>query len=737
MLRLTAIASLILAAVSTFTVPSRAGEVSGRVEMPSICSPLSSAAVVTLESLDGKALPLSRSSASARVALVRQHGLQFEPRVQAITVGQTIRFTNEDRETHNVHILTPGAKFNQSMAPGRPVDYQTDQPGVLRLACDIHSHMRGYVVVAPTPWSAVVRDGKFRLQGVEPGRYKLVAWHEMGEGLSKVIEVADGKLDVGTLTLQGPPVPASSDVVSAPVRPWSEVIDRISLKLSEARATASLSGGAAKARKLAEDAYWDEFESSDMETAVRGQLGYQRAGEIEEHFRDFRRAISALSKGESSTEQVVEKSRDLLLNLYRAAQDLDHVGVTDRSKVNASNSPSTASASIAVGDLPAKKRALAETFAKIQALADAGDDSEASSTMTSAYFDAFEPLERLLVSRRPQDVRPLEIRFNALRGRISSGFQGAPLASSLAELQQDIFVSVDSAIAAPAGSFLPAFLASLVTIVREGVEVILILTMLVALVVKTGRRSALPAIWWGVGLAAAASLLTAVGLNLLIAQAQGRARELLEGWVLLAAAGVLFYVSYWLISQTEAKRWTDFLKRQAAEGAKAGAVGTLGLTAFLAVYREGAETALMYQAMIAGQGGAASGLAGLAAGLLVGGVLLALIYRVLKSTSVRLPLGTFFKFTGAVLFLMAVVFAGNGVFELQQAGILRVTDIRWMRGFGVSWLGLYPNVQALTVQALLVGGAAISLILPAFDRKVPIVVPKAPVKRPERVGAGV
>src|SRR5262249_3136754 len=159
-----------------------------------------------------------------------------------------------------------------------------------------------------------------------------------------------------------------------------------------------------------------------------------------------------------------------------------------------------------------------------------------------------------------------------------------------------------------AGAFGPAFAASLVTILREGIEVILLLTMLVTLVVKSGQRRALRAIGWGVGLAVVASAATAWGLNHLVASAQGTARETFEGVVMLAAAGVLFYVSYWLISQSESRRWMEFLKRHARRGAELGGLGTLALTAFLAVYREGAETALMYQAMIGAQGHSPSGL---------------------------------------------------------------------------------------------------------------------------------
>jgi high-affinity iron transporter len=179
---------------------------------------------------------------------------------------------------------------------------------------------------------------------------------------------------------------------------------------------------------------------------------------------------------------------------------------------------------------------------------------------------------------------------------------------------------------------------------------------------------------------------------------------------MLAAAGVLFYVSYWLISRSESKRWMDFLKQHAAQSAELGGLGTLALMAFLAVYREGAETALMYQAMLGIQARSQGGLAGLAAGLGVGLVVLTLVAAVIRVTSVRLPLRTFFTLTGGVLFGMAVIFAGNGVFELQEAGILRTTQVNWL-GAGVPALGVHPNVQALSVQGLLVAGALLALVL--------------------------
>ncbi len=116
--------------------PSRTvagAEVSGVVRMPEICSPSVSPAVVYLVPADAKerraSASKSSSSAGTQVTLVNQRGLQFTPRVQAIALGQTVRFTNQDGETHNVHVVSPGFSFNQSMTPGRYQDFTPERRG--------------------------------------------------------------------------------------------------------------------------------------------------------------------------------------------------------------------------------------------------------------------------------------------------------------------------------------------------------------------------------------------------------------------------------------------------------------------------------------------------------------------------------------------------------------------------------------------------------------------------------
>jgi high-affinity iron transporter len=775
----------------------RAGaDVSGVVRMPDICSPGVSPAVAYLvpvydsgktstaaggyspargvangpasaaglvlvnpQAVNTRQSPItSQQPSAANVALVNQQGLQFVPRVQAIALGERVVFGNADGETHNVHVVSPGFAFNQSMGPGQRREFVPERAGVMKLACDIHIHMRGFVVVSPTPWVQVCdRNGRFRLRNVPTGRYKLHVWHEMGDELVRALSVeGSSDLELSTLVLTarsdatGGGGAVRSRSASAPVRPWPEVIDRIGVLLASSRDAASRGGELAKARRLAEDAYWGEFEASDFETAVRTFLGYARAGQLERQFLAIRSLVAKAADARQSSTAFDDASRHLLADLLAAARELSAKGVTDRAHIDAAMGTMDPAASSAWtlgshGDPRALLHTLKRGLHGVAEQADR-DPESAASELTSVYMNDFEPVERYLMGRSPQAVPPLEIEWNALRGELFAGLKGQALTTRLDELYAQVEMVISRVEIQPAGTFGPAFVASLVTIVREGVEVILIIAMLLAIVSKAAlaqpgqldehgpkacqcqspaevaaraRTRASRAIWWGVAAAGLASLATALALNLLVTSASGAAREVLEGTVMLVASGVLFYVSYWLIAHAQAERWMNFLKRHARRGLELGGRGTLALTAFLAVYREGAETALMFQAILGTEGRARPGLIGVTAGLAVGLVILAAVAFIIRATSVRLPMSVFFRFSGLFLFALAVIFAGNGVFELQNAGILVTTNIDWL-GRGFPALGLYPNVQVVSIQALLLAGAVLAwAVMPLLARSSP------------------
>jgi high-affinity iron transporter len=161
---------------------------------------------------------------------------------------------------------------------------------------------------------------------------------------------------------------------------------------------------------------------------------------------------------------------------------------------------------------------------------------------------------------------------------------------------------------------------------------------------------------------------------------------------------VLFSVSYWLISKVEAAKWQQFIRDKVNNALEHGGGRALTFVAFLAVYREGAETALFYQALFNEGPGVVFPLS---MGILAGGTVLAVIFTLFYRFGVRIPLRPFFSVTSVLLYFMAFVFMGKGIRELQEGNAIPLTAIP---GFPhVEWLGLYPSWQGVLAQfALLI-----------------------------------
>jgi len=136
----------------------------------------------------------------------------------------------------------------------------------------------------------------------------------------------------------------------------------------------------------------------------------------------------------------------------------------------------------------------------------------------------------------------------------------------------------------------------------------------------------------------------------------------------------------------------------------AGSATALAAAAFLAVYREGAETALFYQALL---GEAQHLTLPILLGVAVGGAVLAVIFTLFHRFGVRIPLRPFFAATSGLLYLMAFVMAGRGVHELQDANVIAVTHVRGVPT--VELLGIFPSVQTLLAQGVLVAALVIAL----------------------------
>ena len=255
---------------------------------------------------------------------------------------------------------------------------------------------------------------------------------------------------------------------------------------------------------------------------------------------------------------------------------------------------------------------------------------------------------------------------------------------------------------------LPYFLYSLGILVREGAEALLVIVALLAAVREAGQERRARDIYAGALLALGLSLALAWAVNHLIADDTS---DTLEGVFQLLAAATLFYVSSWLTARAQSDRWRAFLHNKIeASRDLAGPSIALGLTAFLAVMREGAETIVFFQALLGGATEAVERHA-VMAGLATGAIALGVIFLVLRKAASRIPLGSFFTATSVLLYALAVIFVGQGIASFQESGVMRATFVDHVPT--IQSLGLFPTVQTLAAQAVMLGLAALALLAPA------------------------
>jgi high-affinity iron transporter len=337
-------------------------------------------------------------------------------------------------------------------------------------------------------------------------------------------------------------------------------------------------------------------------------------------------------------------------------------------------------------------------------LARDGDSDAAVSAAFDAYL-AFEQVERTVAAKDASLASSLEASFATLRTRVGGGATSDELAAVAAEL----YTGLERAerVVADQTSPLNLFIQSLMILLREGLEAILIIGALMTFLVKIGAGHRKRDIHIGVGAAVAMSLLTAVLLETVFELSPAH-QEVLEALTMLVAVGVLFYVSYWLLSKMEVQKWTAFVKERVQVAVTGGSAFALASAAFLAVYREGFETVLFYKALVVSGGAAGGAVLPVGVGIAVGGALLAVVYLLINRYGVKLPLRPFFAITSAFLYYTAFVFAGKGIAELQAGGVVGTTVLPgWPR---MPALGIYPTVESLLAQAVLVGLALFALV---------------------------
>ncbi|HTN52558.1 MAG TPA: carboxypeptidase regulatory-like domain-containing protein [Anaeromyxobacter sp.] len=139
---------------------------------------------------------------------IDQHECRYHPHVQAAPVGSTLEILNSDPMLHNIHgYYGQQTLFNVAMPiKGQKIPKVLPRAGVVRIKCDVHNWMHGYVVVAEGPYAVVGKDGAYTIGGLPAGTYTVTAWHEaFGEKTSQVTVPATGQV-AADFTFSGAPL---------------------------------------------------------------------------------------------------------------------------------------------------------------------------------------------------------------------------------------------------------------------------------------------------------------------------------------------------------------------------------------------------------------------------------------------------------------------------------------------------------------------------------------------------
>ena len=466
-------------------------------------------------------------------------------------------------------------------------------------------------------------------------------------------------------------------------------------------------GDFANAKKSFQQAQYDGYKNSEMEMSVRTNRSSEISSAINQQFYNLIR----LSEQPDQMTEIAYQSTQLLQDIEEQLPNLPTT--REEQNVQAMQSGTQTVNDAADQDWAKVSAEINQRIQQAIDLYNQGDAKKAMLFVQDTYFDVFENsgMENKVGSRDSNFKAELEGYFTRLVSLMKAG-QGDKLQDQAVGLSQNLAKAIDMLQGGEQSDW-SMFLYSLLIILREGLEALLIVAAIVAYMVKNNHHDKLPVIRQSVYVALSASVVTAFIFQLIF-ENSGQNRELLEGFTMIIAVFMLFSMSYWLLSKVEAQNWKRYLEGKLSTALTAGSLFGLWLTSFLAVYREGAETVLFYYALV-GDAKSSASLFYLFAGFITGAVLLAICYFIMRYGVVKLPLKPFFMFTGSFMYLMAFVFAGKSVLELIEGKLFEPTLVNGVPE--ISWLGIYPYVETLVPQVILIIAAIFALFVMKYQSK--------------------
>lgn len=528
-------------------------------------------------------------------------------------------------------------------------------------------------------------------------------------------------------------MPSRANAAEVTYTTWRQVADAIAAQLNQGEQKYA-DGNTAGASSDFMAAYNTIYVGSNFTTVVHDTLGTDRQAD---HQRQFQ-TITSLSYTTGNSVQISQQVVALNTDLHTAATTLDANTSLDKPDVYARKLAAQIKADRKRLDAAKTKnngkgartwsevaKEMGDILDKALAAYEHGDGAKGAGYVNDAYYQYYEKLgfeKNVMNAISGGRVSQVEYQFKESRQAMNNGEpikQASQYVTDLKAMLVEDAATLDGGAAGKVNPFTAfvtsAFGQAFIILLREGLEAILVVAAIIAYLIKTGNKSMTRYIYFGVAAGLAASGILAVVFNVLFG-GSGPQQEITEGVVALIAMLMLLYTSNWMLSRSSEHAWNAYIKDKTVAAVSKGSLLSLAMLSFLAVFREGAETVIFYQAIFSMVSGSTSGIWW---GAACAAVVLVIVFLLIRCTSVNMPIRPFFIVTSVFMAVLVVIFAGGGVHALIEGDVVNGT---YLKGAPTSdWLGLYPYAETIAAQAaaaiVVITLTAVALIKEARTRR--------------------
>lgn len=480
-------------------------------------------------------------------------------------------------------------------------------------------------------------------------------------------------------------------------------------------------------------AHWIGYDASNFSKVVNDTISADKQKELLQQFTDLEglayqqdqgdviaAKIDALTAEINAIAQTLDANADLAnpkeYAKQRAEQTAEERKKLDAAKKNSSKGKGDRTWSEVASEMTA-------ILDKAYKAATSGNGDEGSALVNNAYYQYYEKLgfEKNVMNAISGDrVSQVEYQFKMTRKTMRDGGSDKEIKQLVDDLKS--WLVKDAAVLDGGASGNVNGFTKLVTssagqafliLIREGLEALLVVSAVIAYLVKSGNKRFTKWIYLGVVAGLAGSGLVAVLFTFLFG-GSGPIQEISEGVCALIATLMLLWTSNWMLNKSSVEAWNNYIRNkteaavagaqskvESGQGLGLGMIASLAMLSFLAVFREGAETVIFYESIYSMSQDAH----GMWVGGLAAAAVLIVIFLILRFTSVKIPIGPFFLVTSILMAALVVIFAGGGIHALIEGDLIEGTYLSAVPTN--DWIGLYPYVETITAQVI----AAIAVVV--------------------------